>query len=325
VTARAVAPRGSRTGGTRHGGTRHGGTAASARAELFRALGMLVEPPVPAHREVVSALGLDGHASPADHADVFLFAAYPYASVYLGAEGMLGGEARDRVAGFWRALGLTPPAEPDHVSALFGLYAALLDSEVAARHAGSSARAALRRQSRHALLWEHLTPWMVPWLAKVIEIAPPSYASWARLVADALQREAADLGPPATMPLALREAPALPDDEAERDAWIAALLAPVRCGVLLLRPDLQRAARDLGLGLRAGERAFMLRGLLEQDPTAMADWLVAEATRWAHDHGRLVPASGPIASFWRQRAAECAAAITRARPGQGRAGPSDGG
>lgn len=317
MTAQAVVPAAARP----HGASRD----ASERAELFRALGMLVEPPTRAHDQVSAALGLDGPASAADHADVFLFAAYPYASVYLGAEGMLGGEARDRVAGFWRALGLTPPNEPDHATALLGLYAALLDSESAAHDAGSGARAALRRQSRHALLWEHVLPWMVAWLAKVIEIAPPSYASWARLVAEALQREAADLGPPASMPVALREAPALPDDDDARDAWIAALLAPARSGVLLLRPDLRRAAQDLGLGVRAGERAFMLRSLLEQDPAAMADWLVAEAGRWAHDHGRLVPASGPVASFWRQRAAACAAAITRARPGQRRAGPSDGG
>jgi hypothetical protein len=33
----------------------------------------------------------------------------PYAAVYLGAEGGFGGEAADRVAGFWRAIGVPPP------------------------------------------------------------------------------------------------------------------------------------------------------------------------------------------------------------------------
>lgn len=47
-----------------------------------------------------------------EHTDVLVFQAYPYASIYLGAEGMLGGKARDRIAGFWRALGGEPPAEP---------------------------------------------------------------------------------------------------------------------------------------------------------------------------------------------------------------------
>jgi sulfite exporter TauE/SafE len=36
---------------------------------------------------------------------------------------MLGGAARERVAGFWRAVGLVPPPEPDHLAALLGLAA----------------------------------------------------------------------------------------------------------------------------------------------------------------------------------------------------------
>ena len=55
----------------------------------------------------------------------------PYASVYLGPDGALGGEGADRAAGFWRASGLTPPAEPDHLTALLALYASL--GEAAAR------------------------------------------------------------------------------------------------------------------------------------------------------------------------------------------------
>ena len=65
--------------------------------------------------------------------------------VYLGAEGMLGGAARDRVAGFWRALGLVPPAEPDHLAALLGLAAALADASATS---ASPRRAAARRGTR---------------------------------------------------------------------------------------------------------------------------------------------------------------------------------
>ncbi|HAC46500.1 MAG TPA: hypothetical protein DCF65_10605, partial [Chloroflexi bacterium] len=82
---------------------------------------------------------------------------WPYASIYVGAEGKLGGEARDRVAGFWRALHLTPPAEPDHLAALLGLYATLADMEAAEQ---DPARRQLRRSSRQALLWEHLLSWL---------------------------------------------------------------------------------------------------------------------------------------------------------------------
>ena len=62
-----------------------------------------------------------GAARARRHTDLFVFQLQPYASVYLGAEGMLGGEARDRIAGFWRALGASPPSEPDHLATMLAL------------------------------------------------------------------------------------------------------------------------------------------------------------------------------------------------------------
>lgn len=292
-----------------------------ARADLLRSLGALVEAPAPGHAAIAAALGLPGGPAPGDHADVFLFATYPYASVYLGAEGMLGGEARDRIAGFWRAVGLTPPAEPDHLTVLLAMYAALLEREVAAP---TESQRIAARHARGAFLWEHLVSWLPAWLAKVEELAPPYYAAWARLLGEALDAEAADTGTPPVLPLALRAAPALPDDAAPAADWIAALLAPVRSGVILTRWDLRRAGIELGLGSRAGERAFMLRSLLEQDPTGVSDWLTTEAARAADDHAERATRHGPVAEFWRQRAEACRAALLRVRPGQGKVEPNDG-
>src|SRR5438105_24123 len=78
--------------------------------ELFRALAVVCEGAGAEHQRVATALGLPAGASPADHTDAFVLQLPPYASMYLGAQGMLGGEAADRVAGFWRALGYVPPA-----------------------------------------------------------------------------------------------------------------------------------------------------------------------------------------------------------------------
>ena len=86
--------------------------------ELFRALGSLVETPTPETASVAALLDLGPVPDPAEHSDLFLFQLYPFASVYLGVEGQLGGEARDRVAGFWRSLDEVPPAEPDHLAAM---------------------------------------------------------------------------------------------------------------------------------------------------------------------------------------------------------------
>ncbi len=84
-------------------------------------------------------LGLPAAPAAADWTELFVFELAPYASIYVGAEGMIGGDARDHVAGFWRALGLVPPTEPDHLSALLAFYASL--SEFGDRRSETARRA----------------------------------------------------------------------------------------------------------------------------------------------------------------------------------------
>src|SRR6266540_7150873 len=150
-----------------------------ASPDLFRALGALCEPPDRAHARLAAALGLPPPADAASFTDVFVFQLVPYAAPYLSPEGMLGGEAGDRVAGFWRALHLTPPAEPDHLAALLGLYATLGEAEDGER---DPARQALWRQARRALLWEHLLTWAVAYARAVAASARPAHAAWAELL-----------------------------------------------------------------------------------------------------------------------------------------------
>ncbi|MEO6208266.1 MAG: molecular chaperone TorD family protein [Candidatus Limnocylindrales bacterium] len=278
----------------------------SPSAELFRALGVLCESPVPGHARVASALGLPGAPDPAEYATVFLFQSYPYASVHLGPEGMLGGEARDRVAGFWRAVGLVPPAEPDHLAALLGLYATLVDAEADERE---EARVVLRREARRALLWEHVLSWALPYLWKLREIAGPYHRAWADLLERALLDEAAELPAPGRLPLHLRTAPPLPEPDASADEWVAAILAPVRSGMVIVRGDLASAARDLGLALRMGERAYSLKALFAQDAPATLAWLSTEAQGWMARHDAVEPLVGQIALFWRSRAEATLAAL----------------
>jgi hypothetical protein len=64
---------------------------------------------------------------------VFALNCQPYAPVCLAPGGCRGGEGTGRDAGFWRATGIPPPAEPDHLAALPGLYAALGEAAADAR------------------------------------------------------------------------------------------------------------------------------------------------------------------------------------------------
>jgi TorA maturation chaperone TorD len=288
--------------------------------ELFRALAVLAEPPErPGAARVAEALGLGGLPTAADYADVFVFRLYPYASVYLGAEGMMGGEARDRVAGFVAALGQTPPPEPDHLALMLGTYAWLSEAEGAAGDA--RARESLRR-ARRAFLWEHLLSWLPVYLDKLEQVAPPFYRSWGRTLRAALDAEAESLGAQDALPLHLREAAGLADPrQTSSEEFLKTLLAPARTGVILLRDDIARAARDLDAGVRAGERLFALRSLMGQDAAGALGRLAAEADAWGNLHRRRLDAHGRVAGWWAERADSTAALLRELEAEAARARP----
>jgi TorA maturation chaperone TorD len=276
--------------------------------ELFRALAALAEPPSEGKAGRLSeALGLGAPPTASEYAEVFVFQLYPYASVYLGAEGMMGGEARERVAGFWRALGQTPPSEADHISTLLSLYAGLAELEEAE---GEASRREGWRGARKALLWEHLLSWLFVYLEKLSEVAPPFYRGWGELLKEALLAEASAVGAQEALPAHLREARALADPrEAAVEEFLQTLLAPARSGMILVRSDLSRAARSLGLGARAGERKFTLKSLLGQDAAGVLGWLAGEASAWTARHRAHGAALGAVAGWWESRALETAALL----------------
>lgn len=288
--------------------------------EVLRALGSLIEAPAPQHARIAAALGLPEVPGPAVYGKVVEFQRYPYASVYLGPEGMMGGDARDRIAGFRRALGVegdaADPAAHDHLASLLALLASL------ERWRGEEprpARAALLEEARVTLFWEHVASWANPYLATFEGCGAPFHAAWASLLGVALDEVAARMALPDYLPRALREAPALADPREEGGAaFIASLLAPVRSGVILLRDDLERLGAQTGMACRAGERRYVLGAFLAQDPGAALDWL----SRHARERARTVAATGPppIARWWAGRATESGALLAGLAAGVDRRG-----
>lgn len=308
-------------------------------AELIRGLAVLAEPPAEEHARITRALDLPAPPTPSEYADLFLFQLYPYASVHLGPEGMMGGEARSRVAGFWRALGYDPPGEPDHLAALLGLYAALAEAEVGgpagstaadggqAVHEGGDgvgptgerAEARLVRESRRALLHEHLAPWVFAFLTRVRELTQGVYGVWAELLERILRADVASgsgAREPSTLPtrearsalpLHLRSAPPLTDPREDgAESFITGLLAPVRSGFIITRADLARIASSCDLGLRAGERRYALEHLLAQEATSVLRALADEARRQGALHEDRIPWLGATARFHAERAGSTA-------------------
>ncbi len=268
--------------------------------ELLRALGVLVEPPTNEHVRIAKVLGLPAPPEPSAYHDLFLLQTYPFASVYLGAEGMMGGEAGDRVAGFWRALHVTAPLEPDHLCSLLGLYVSLAEREAAEEDEASRALVA---SARGALLHEHIASWVFPFLNKVRELGGAYYGAWSTMLEEAILAELRGGRGPRNLPVHLREAPGLPDPRTEGgEAFLRGLLAPVRSGMIVTREDLARAARRLGLGLRMGERAYILKALFSQDAEKVLEWFVDTAQGWVGRHEQQGADLGELAAFWEDRA-----------------------
>jgi Nitrate reductase delta subunit len=287
-----------------------------ARWELLRALGAVASDPADA-RAACGALGLPAPGN-AEHTEVFLLNCPPYAAIYLGADGALGGDAADRVAGFWRAIGVAPPAEPDHLAALLSLYASLGEACSGART--DAVRCALTRASQ-ALFWEHLWPWLPAYLEAVA--AFPALAAWAALTRRAVLAERAGHpggpdGPGGRFPLALRAAPAPLSPDCAPGDLPAALTTPACSGLILTRRTLAAGAEAAGAGHRIGERRFTLRAMLDQEPAGTLRWLGAEAARWADTHAALArnSAAGPtrdaVQDWWARRARRTAAVLRAA-------------
>jgi hypothetical protein len=263
-------------------------TATETRADLLRALGALLDPPGPGHPALAGALGLPVPAGTA-WTETFVVQLPPYASVYSGPEGMLGGAAADRVAGFWRALRLPVPADADHLGALLGLWARLLDAAAEER---DERRRALLRHAVATLLHEHLLPWLPGYARALAEVAAPPYDALAGLLREVL-REAALAVAPVPAPAHLVDLPAPPAAGDGLDALLDGLLTPARSGIVLARGHIGALARGAGLGLRLGDRRRMLRALLEQDPAATANALSAFADTWADAHEADADWAGP--------------------------------
>ena len=290
------------------------------RWELLRALGAVADDPASA-RAATGALGLTP-PSAADHTEVFVLNCPPYASVYLGPDGALGGEGADRAAGFWRAIGIVPPAEPDHLAALLALYASLGE---AADETRREATAQTLTRIGAALYWEHLQPWLPAYLEAVTDLAIPALTGWAELFLDALAAEADAHPVAARLPLALRAAPdGVGAMDRVRDLT-GVLTTPVRSGIILTRRRIALGSAESGVGHRIGERQYTLRAMLQQDPSSTLDWLGREASRWQRRHSDRAP-DDIVSRWWAARAghtasvllaaagAACAAAGPRAAP-----------
>ncbi len=268
--------------------------AAAGRCELLRALGAVAYSPPPATDQVTDALSLP-RISAADHTETFILAAPPHAAIHLNRQGALGGQGLDRIEGFWRAAGVDPPADADHLGVLLMCYAGLRDA--GADH---------DRLVADALFFEHIWSWAAGYLCAVADLGCDAITAWADLTLAALTEEQPRVQTFGPLPLALRAAPDPLDEACGFDELLDAVVSPIKCGMVLTHRALWSGAAAIGVGYRRGERRFALKAMLGQDKRATLRWLCAHAETWAIRHGER---GDPTSQWWAARAARSAAVL----------------
>ena len=285
----------------------------ASRLALVRALPGLAE-------ELTAFTDHDGlEALAAEHQSLFGHEVFPFAGVFMGAEGLVGeGAPASVLRAAHEVLGIACPDEPgpDHLGQALRLLGTLVDAELEARahRDAHDVRTLVHWQRR--VLDEALLPWMPPlWAA----IGGQPASVWTRaveLAVGVLARHGSELG--GSLPLAsgpqlgvAPEVEAMLDDPSTGLGAVArALVTPSRSGVYLARRDLGVLARRSGVPQGLGSRQSMLERLL---------WVAAEHRELPHllDELRQLlqarddayaglaaePGLAPHVSAWRRRLA----------------------
>lgn len=263
---------------------------------LFPSLGELIEAPGTEQVRIAKMLGLRSEPTRPDYTNLFVVQLFPYASIYLSADGLAGGVVRDRIAEFWKLLGRPIPAEPDHAASLLQSYGQLQRGRN-----GEYISPPGMQQVRRAFFWESIASWLPMYLLRTRELGSPFYKAWSDVTFDVLEAEAAHSGPPEITPLHLATAPMPPALHAAA-AFIDSLFIPCVSGVILSRADLGRCSTETRLGIRMADRRHTLKLMVSENTGAVCDWLHAEIARQAEKIEALPAAFSVVREHWLTRA-----------------------
>ncbi len=229
---------------------------------------------------------------------LFSLVVFPYASVYLDADGALNTETTARVQAAYDRAGFELPRDvpvgaPDHFGAELLFAAELFERG----HADAAQK----------FIGEEILAWSPIFLRAVERNASEEiYRAAARATRDWLSEQTAGCKPP----VAGLYSTEIVFAEVDLHAVVAEFVTPARAGMFLSKEDLFRMARTVNLPVSFGDRALMLVSLFRaagehERVDALLGALAAEVNAWIEEYARESrddPTMEPFVRVWQVRA-----------------------
>ena len=270
----------------------------------------------------------DEDEAAADHYALFSLEVFPYASVFLEAEGRLGGSTADQVYRLYAHAGFQPKLDresADHLTHELALLAFLSEAEADALEDDKQHEAERMRRRMQAFMDEHLLWWLPAFVQAVQQQSYPFYAALGRLTLDVVLDHRAALGEESRIPeeRMVAEPPDLLAEEKTGLKDIAAYLTtPAWSGLFLSRSDLARMGRGerlpRGFGSRVQTLTNLLRAAAEFDRVPpLLDALDAQADAWESFYQKLsdsgLESVEAVAQMWTNRLVTTRSLLERVR------------
>lgn len=242
--------------------TRYMTTTLLAQAEVAIALAEISEGVVPS-AALLDALGIDRSGCEAINA-LLVSELPPFASIYLSLDGNIGGESQAEIAGFYRAISVKVPPNPDYLSSLLYLLGQIIKKEAEVVD-GETARSRAIEIAKLTLLRQHIAPWLVPYLLRAEQIAGADASVWIALTLDLIASilESSEVPTP-KQPIDEDLDQSQIESFANSVEFIDWITSPLLSGVIVAPSDLVSIAKSLGLATRIGRKRFVLEGLFQQ-------------------------------------------------------------
>lgn len=214
--------------------------------------------------EIAEGLEILG-TTPADLYQLFIKELPPFASIYLSSDGNLGGSSRATIAGYFTALDIPIPSDPDHISALLVLLAQILESQliVSSKLLGQGDDANISKldsicRARDVLLNEHILSWLPAYLLRARQVGPSSLLGWVNYCTDLIYLLANENGFEFTDSQRFE-----PRREGlSSNEIVSWTTSPFLSGLIITYHDLEVVASKLNVSIRAGRKRFILEDLL---------------------------------------------------------------